>query len=65
MQDVAKICWNMYKVMFEDPRRRFVHAFTIEDTTMRVWLGNRSEMIVSKPFNFMKVSILTSAASGV
>ena len=52
----------MHKVMMEDPRRRFVHAFTIEDTMMRVWMGNRSEMIVSKPFDFMNVSILIFAS---
>ena len=42
--------------MQEDPRRRFVYAFTIENTTMRVWLCDRSEVLVSEPFDFMRVS---------
>ncbi|KAI0689963.1 hypothetical protein BC835DRAFT_217918 [Cytidiella melzeri] len=52
--DVNKICWNMHQVMQEDPRRRFVFAFTIENTQMRVWMANRSEVVVSEPFNFIK-----------
>ncbi|KAI0088534.1 hypothetical protein BDY19DRAFT_906556 [Irpex rosettiformis] len=51
--DVIKICWNMYQVMKEDPRRRFVFGFTIENTQMRVWLMSRAEVIVSQPFNFI------------
>ncbi|KAI0086085.1 hypothetical protein BDY19DRAFT_996268 [Irpex rosettiformis] len=51
--DVNKICWNMYQVMKEDPRRRFVFGFTIENTQMRVWLMSRAEVIVSQPFNFI------------
>ncbi|KAI0093407.1 hypothetical protein BDY19DRAFT_1064761 [Irpex rosettiformis] len=51
--DIKKTCWNMYKIMVGDPRRRSVFAFTIENTTMRVWMGNRSEVIVTEPFNFI------------
>ena len=56
-QNVSKICWNMYQVMHEDPRRRFVHAFTIENTSMRIWFASRTEMIVSKWFNFITVRV--------
>ncbi|KAI0691277.1 hypothetical protein BC835DRAFT_1547500 [Cytidiella melzeri] len=52
--DVNKICWNMYQVMQEDARRRFVFAFTIENTQMRVWMANRSDVLVSQPFNFIE-----------
>jgi hypothetical protein len=56
-QDVSKICGNMFRMMLEDPRRRFVNAFTIENTTMRVWTANRSGIIVSTPFNFVLVCL--------
>ncbi|KAI0088535.1 hypothetical protein BDY19DRAFT_906557 [Irpex rosettiformis] len=51
--DIKKICWNMYQVMKEDPRRRFVFGFTVENSQMRVWLMSRAEVIVSQPFNFI------------
>ena len=54
-QDIKKICWNMHQVMREDPRRRFVFGFTIENTQMRVWMLNRSDVVVSEPFNFITV----------
>lgn len=41
--------------MREDPRRRFVFAFTIENTQMRVWMLDRSGAVVSEPFNFITV----------
>jgi hypothetical protein len=46
----------MRQTLLEDPRRRFVLAFTIENTMMRMWTANRSEVLVSEPFNFIKVS---------
>jgi hypothetical protein len=45
----------MHEVMVEDPRRRFVFAFTIENTVMRVWMASRSDILVSQPFNFITV----------
>ena len=42
--------------MQEDPRRRFVFAFTIENVNMRTWLATRSDVLVSLPFNFIEVS---------
>lgn len=48
--------WNMYQQLREDPRRRFALAYTIEDAEMRLWFCNRSEMLVSTPFNFITVS---------
>ncbi len=43
--------------MKEDPRRRRVFGFTIENTQMRVWMMNRAEVVVSEPFNFITVRI--------
>lgn len=56
-QDINKICWDMHQIMKEDPRRRRVFGFTIENTQMRVWMMNRAEVIASEPFNFITVCI--------
>ena len=50
-----KIIWSMTHIMQEDARRRFVIAFTIENTDMRLWLATRSEVLVSLPFNWIEV----------
>lgn len=47
----------MYHTLREDPRRRFTYGFTIENYTMRIWFGGRTDIFVSTPFNFMTVSI--------
>ena len=59
VQDMTQILWDMYQIMREDPRRRFVFGFTIENTQMRVWMANRSEVVVSEPFNFITVRIVS------
>ena len=45
----------MTHIMQEDARRRFVIAFTIENTQMRFWLASRSEVLVSLPYNWITV----------
>ncbi|EKM54135.1 uncharacterized protein PHACADRAFT_209951 [Phanerochaete carnosa HHB-10118-sp] len=55
----AKILWSLAYIMREDPRRRFVYGFTIEDVNMRLWFCSRSDVIVSKPFDFMKNHVAT------
>ena len=45
----------MTHIMQEDARRRFVIAFTIENTNMRFWLASRSEVLVSLPFKWITV----------
>ncbi|KAF7795938.1 hypothetical protein EIP86_007105 [Pleurotus ostreatoroseus] len=52
-ENVAKITWSMANCMAADPRRRFVYAFSIENTDMRIWFCDRSQMIVSQPYNFI------------
>lgn len=49
-----KILWSMYHIMREDPTRRFVYGFTIQDTKMRLWFVNRSDTFVSRNFNFIR-----------
>ncbi|KAI0093431.1 hypothetical protein BDY19DRAFT_923656 [Irpex rosettiformis] len=51
--DINQICWDMHQIMREDPNRRFVFGFTIENIRMRIWMMNRSEVVVSQPFNFI------------
>ena len=48
----------MNQAMKEDPRRRFVFGFTIENTQMRIWRLDRAELVVSDPFNFITVRAL-------
>ncbi|KAJ3555479.1 hypothetical protein NM688_g2554 [Phlebia brevispora] len=50
--NIRKISRSMLNCMRNDPRRRFVYAFTIEDATMRLWYCDRSQVFVSIPFNF-------------
>ena len=54
-QNWKQLLWSITYIMQEDPERRFVYGFTIEDTRMRIWFGNRSEMLVSFPFDFITV----------
>ncbi|GJE97385.1 hypothetical protein PsYK624_136020 [Phanerochaete sordida] len=49
-----KLMWSLSHMMRDDVRRRFAFGYTIENTTMRLWFCNRSEFIVSLPFDFMK-----------
>ena len=42
--------------MREDPSRRFVVGFTIENTDMRLWFGSRTDALVTDPFDFTRVS---------
>ncbi|KAJ3529563.1 hypothetical protein NM688_g7837 [Phlebia brevispora] len=50
--NVSKITRSISRA-FEDPRRRFVFGFTIEDTAMRLWFCDRTQLIVSTYVNFI------------
>ncbi|KAJ3556689.1 hypothetical protein NM688_g1886 [Phlebia brevispora] len=52
-QNIWKISLSMTNCMRRDPRRRFVYGFTIEDTDMRLWYFDRSQIIASQPYNFI------------
>ena len=62
-QNRIKMLWSLAYILREDPRRRFVFGFTIEDVSMRLWFCSRSDVFVSKPFDFMEVSDLHSKFS--
>ncbi|KAF7799155.1 hypothetical protein EIP86_010386 [Pleurotus ostreatoroseus] len=50
---ITKVTASMISCMRNDVRRRFVLGFTIENTDMRIWLCDRSRILVSQPFNFI------------
>ncbi|KAL0568755.1 hypothetical protein V5O48_013225 [Marasmius crinis-equi] len=43
--------WLMHQVMHHDPRRRFIFALTVENTTVRLWFLNRATLVVSHAFD--------------
>ncbi|KAJ3558270.1 hypothetical protein NM688_g1023 [Phlebia brevispora] len=51
--NINKVTSSMAKCMAGDPRRRFVFSFTIENVKMRLWFCDRSQILVSEPFNFI------------
>ncbi|KAG1847455.1 hypothetical protein C8R48DRAFT_663814 [Suillus tomentosus] len=46
-----KMIWSLHNIMREDPCRRFAFGITIEDTQLRLWLGNRGFLAVTEPIN--------------
>ncbi|CAE6532644.1 unnamed protein product [Rhizoctonia solani] len=52
--DFAKVMWSMHHIMRNDPRRRYVHGLTCEDTKARLWFNNRSDVVVSQEFDINK-----------
>ena len=55
-QNIAKILWSFHHIMRDDPSRRFVIGFTIENKSMRLWFGSRTDALVTDPFDFTRVS---------
>ena len=55
-KNIAKILWSFHHIMREDPSRRFVVGFTIENRSMRLWFGSRTDALVTDPFDFTRVS---------
>lgn len=56
MQNARKVLWDMNVVMRDDPRRRAAYGFTIENTTVRLWYCDRTQVLVSSPFDFFQVT---------
>ncbi|GJE98435.1 hypothetical protein PsYK624_146650 [Phanerochaete sordida] len=52
--NAVKILWSMDHIMREDPRRRFVYGFTVENNKMRMWFVSRSEAFASYEFDWLK-----------
>ncbi|KAJ3531026.1 hypothetical protein NM688_g7632 [Phlebia brevispora] len=48
----TKMSWSVVRA-FDDPRRRFVFGYTVENVTMRLWYFHRTEAIFSTGFNFV------------
>ncbi|KAI0342412.1 hypothetical protein BDW22DRAFT_1357756 [Trametopsis cervina] len=49
-----KIQWSMNHSMRETVQRRFVFGYTIENASMRLWFGSRSDLLVSEQFDFIR-----------
>lgn len=54
---MTKVLMSMARCMRRDPRRRFVLGYTVEDAHMRLWFLDRTQIVVSTPFNFLTVSM--------
>lgn len=54
-QNVDKMLWGLHHMMREDPCRDFAYGFTIEDTTMKMWYCDRSNIVISDEFDIHKV----------
>ncbi|KAJ3552850.1 hypothetical protein NM688_g3932 [Phlebia brevispora] len=52
--NILKITRCMTHCIQRNPYRRFVHGFTVEDSTMRLWYCDRARILASEPFNFIK-----------
>ncbi|KAJ3555477.1 hypothetical protein NM688_g2556 [Phlebia brevispora] len=50
-ENINKMARSLELIMRDDPRRRFVYGFTVEDTDMKFWYCDRSQVVVSRPFN--------------
>lgn len=57
-QDVDKMLWSFHHILREDPRRNFVYGFTIEQTSMKLWYCDRSNIVFSEVFDIHQVSTL-------
>ncbi|KAJ7031674.1 hypothetical protein C8F04DRAFT_1397182 [Mycena alexandri] len=53
LDNVRKTFWSAGHMLANDPARRFVFAFTIEDTSISLWFMSRSQIMASEKFNFI------------
>ncbi|KAJ7135386.1 hypothetical protein C8R43DRAFT_1020821 [Mycena crocata] len=53
LDNARKIIWSAKHILSNDPARRFVLGFTIEDTCMRIWFMSRSQIMASETFDFI------------
>ncbi|KAJ3529562.1 hypothetical protein NM688_g7838 [Phlebia brevispora] len=51
-ENVAKLVWSISQA-FDDPRRRFVFGYSIENMAMRLWFCDRTQLVASPIFNFI------------
>ncbi|KDN33534.1 hypothetical protein RSAG8_13375, partial [Rhizoctonia solani AG-8 WAC10335] len=52
--DHEKVMWSMHHIMRNDPRRRFVHGMTCENTKTRLWYHDRCDVVASEEFDINK-----------
>ncbi|KAJ3543490.1 hypothetical protein NM688_g5849 [Phlebia brevispora] len=51
-ENITRLTQSMSRA-FENPRRRFVYGYTLDDMAMRLWFCDRSQLIASTNFNFI------------
>ncbi|KAJ7625023.1 hypothetical protein DFH06DRAFT_1058935, partial [Mycena polygramma] len=52
LDNVRKTLWSAKHILSNDPARRHVFAFSIEDTGTKLWFMSRSHIIATEPFCF-------------
>ncbi|EKM56466.1 uncharacterized protein PHACADRAFT_207697 [Phanerochaete carnosa HHB-10118-sp] len=51
--NATQVLCSLTHIMREDPRRRFVIGFTIENFWMRLWVATRTDVLVSYPIDLL------------
>ncbi|KAJ3556687.1 hypothetical protein NM688_g1888 [Phlebia brevispora] len=51
-KNIKKMSRSLLNCMQKDPRRRFAFGFTAEDANIKLWYCDRSQIVVSDPFDF-------------
>ncbi|CAE6527898.1 unnamed protein product [Rhizoctonia solani] len=51
IDNYAKVMWSMQHAMRGDPRRRYMHGFTCENTKARLWYNDRCDVVASEEFD--------------
>ncbi|KEP52783.1 kinase domain protein [Rhizoctonia solani 123E] len=52
--DHAKVLWSMHHIMRNDARRGFVYGLTCENTKVRLWYHDRSDVVAAERFDINK-----------
>lgn len=59
LQNIEQLLWDMNQILRNDPSRRFSVGYSIENTSMRIWRCDRSDIVSSEEFDFKKVRYVT------
>ncbi|KAJ3557297.1 hypothetical protein NM688_g1545 [Phlebia brevispora] len=51
--NAIKVTMSMLNCMRRDPCRRFTFGFTVENTSMKLWFCDRTQLLCSTPFDFI------------
>ncbi|KAJ3555680.1 hypothetical protein NM688_g2447 [Phlebia brevispora] len=51
--NIAQLIWDMNQTMRNDPSRRFTFGYSIENTDVRLWRCDRSDIVISGVIDFV------------